>query len=125
MAELVADDALAFDRVAGIDVGKAEVVVCTRVPAASGGGREQAVFSVNTMTRSLQELAKRLAGTGIELVMMEATGDYWRTVHRALAGGGLRVWLVNASAVKHLPRVSDGLCKEVAPSLSRFRLGLE
>jgi transposase len=91
-------------RVAAIDVGKAELVCCVRIPAASGGKRRaQEVTTHSTMTRSLAELANRLVDLGIERVVMEATSDYWKPVFYLLEAHGLDPWLVNARDVKHLP----------------------
>src|SRR5207245_967719 len=44
-----------------------------------------------------------LACQGIELVVMEATSDYWRPFFYQLEARGLRVWLVNARDVKNVP----------------------
>lgn len=99
----VSDDPLSFERVAGIDVGKAELMCCVRVPNATGRRRAQEVFPVPTMTANLAWLAQRLLADRVELVIMEATSDYWKTVHAVLAEAGLTVWLVNATQVKHLP----------------------
>jgi transposase len=74
------DDEQIIERVAALDIGKAEVVCCIRLPAAAGGGkrRVQEVSTHSTMVTSLCELANRLVGLGIERVVMEATSDYWR-----------------------------------------------
>jgi len=63
-----------YQRCAGLDVGKDEVVACTRVPAGSGGGRRQEVRTDKTFSSSLAALADWLADQGISLVVMEATG---------------------------------------------------
>ena len=55
------------------------------------------------MTRSLLQLAHRLAELGVTRVVMEATSDYWRPLFYLLEAQGLEVWLVNAREVKHLP----------------------
>ena len=64
-------------RVAALDIGKAEVVCCVRVPGPNGK-RVQEVLTYSTMTRSLQLLADRLRELGVTRVIMEATSDYWR-----------------------------------------------
>ena len=72
-------DGLAVERVAALDIGKAEVVCCVRVPGPSGRGRRvQEVATYSTMTRSLQALADGLAALRVSRVVMEATSDYVR-----------------------------------------------
>ena len=68
-------------RVAALDIGKAELVCCVRVPDEDRPGRRlQEVASYSTMTRRLLRLAERLTGLGVTRVVMEATSDYWKPV---------------------------------------------
>lgn len=98
------DDEQIIQRVAALDIGKAEVVCCIRLPSPGAGKRRvQEVTTHSTMTRSLTELANRLVELGIERVVMEATSDYWRPPFYLLEAHGLEPWLVNAKDVKHLP----------------------
>jgi transposase len=90
------------ERVAALDIGKAELVCCVRVPG-KAGKRLQEVTTYATMTRSLLALAARLAELGVTRVVMEATSDYWKPPFYLLEAQGLEVWLVNAREVKHLP----------------------
>jgi transposase len=90
------------ERVAALDIGKAELVCCVRVPG-KAGKRLQEVTTYATMTRSLLQLADRLAELGVTRVVMEATSDYWKPPFYLLEAQGLEVWLVNAREVKHLP----------------------
>lgn len=64
-------------RVAALDIGKAELVCCVRLPGPRRA-RRQEVRSFSTMTRSLQQLADWLADFGVTRVVMEATSDYVR-----------------------------------------------
>ena len=98
------DEEQIIARVAAIDIGKAELVCCVRVPA-EGEPRKrlQEVSRHSTMTRSLTELANHLVDLRIERVVMEATSDYWKPVFYLLEAHGLEPWLVNARDVKHLP----------------------
>ena len=98
------DDEQIIERVAALDIGKAEVVCCVRLPSPGPGKRRvQEVTTHTTMTRSLTELANRLVGLGVERVVMEATSDYWRPPFYLFEAHGLQPWLVNAKDVKHLP----------------------
>jgi transposase len=91
-------------RVAALDIGKAEVVCCIRVPHEDKPGRRlQEVVTHSTMTRSLLAMADHLRCLGVNRVVMEATSDYWKPVFYLLEAQGLDPWLVNAKDVKHLP----------------------
>jgi len=91
-------------RVAALDIGKAELVCCVRVPDEGRRGRRlQEVETYATMTRSLLSMADRLACLGVTRVVMEATSDYWKPVFYLLEAAGFEPWLVNAKDVKHLP----------------------
>jgi transposase len=104
MLEEAHDSEEIIQRVAALDIGKAELVCCIRVPGqGKRGGRLQEVRTYQTMTRSLLVLADRLAELGVSRVVMEATSDYWKPVFYLLEAQGLETWLVNAKDVKHLP----------------------
>ncbi|HEY4728766.1 MAG TPA: transposase, partial [Actinomycetes bacterium] len=91
-------------RVAALDIGKAQLVCCVRVPSPEQPGKRlQEVKSYPTMTRSLLVLADRLGELGVTRVVMEATSDYWKAPLYLLEAQGFEVWLVNAKDVKHLP----------------------
>jgi hypothetical protein len=90
-------------RIAALDIGKAELTCCVRVPSPTvPGKRSQEVTTYKTMTRSLLVLADRLCELGVTRVVMEATGDYWKApvrheVPRVRAEvKGLRLWPVAA-----------------------------
>jgi transposase len=95
-----------YARCGGLDVHKATVVACVRVPAGAGERRgETKTFS--TTTRSLLALADWLTVHQVTHVAMESTGVYWRPVHAVLEGT-VEVLLVNARHVKMVPgRKSD------------------
>jgi transposase len=96
------DEEQIIAKVAALDIGKAELVCCVRLPG-TGRTRLQEVSTHSTMTRSLTELANHLVELGVERVVMEATSDYWKPVFYLLEAHGLDPWLVNARDVKHLP----------------------
>jgi hypothetical protein len=61
-------------RVAALDIGKAEVVCCVRVPHEDKPGRRcQEVQTYSTLTPSLLEMADHLRCLGVSRVVMEAT----------------------------------------------------
>jgi transposase len=93
-----------IERVAALDIGKASLVCCVRVPVdGKPGRRSQEVQTYSTMTRSLMGMAERLRDLGVTRVVMEATSDYWKPVFYLLEAFGFETWLVNARDVKHLP----------------------
>ena len=104
MLEETQDTEELIERVAALDIGKAELVCCVRVPGEGKRGRRlQEVRTYTTMTRSLLVLADRLGELGVTRVVMEATSDYWKAPFYLLEAQGFEVWLVNAKDVKHLP----------------------
>src|SRR5215203_5334112 len=104
MLEETNDTEELIGRVAALDIGKAELVCCVRVPSPEAPGKRlQEVRTYQTMTRSLLVLAARLAELGVTRVVMEATSDYWKSPFYLLEAHGFEVWLVNARDVKHLP----------------------
>ena len=86
------DEPEIIERVAALDIGKAEVVCCARVPG-PGGRRMQEVRSVSTMTAALLALGDWLAELGVSRVVMEATSDYWRAPFYLLEDR-FETWLV-------------------------------
>jgi transposase len=93
-----------IERVAALDIGKAELVCCVRVPGVEGKSRRvQEVTTYQTMTRALLGMVDRLTELGVTRVVMEATSDYWKPPFYLLEAAGLETWLVNAKDVKHLP----------------------
>jgi transposase len=93
-----------IERVAALDIGKAELVCCARVPHEGKPGRRlQDVETYSTMTRSLLGMSDHLRCLGVTRVVMEATSDYWKPVFYLLEAAGFETWLVNARDVKHLP----------------------
>jgi transposase len=90
-------------RCAGVDVSKRDAKVCVRV---SGAGRAKAKSTVTTwsaVTNQVLALRDHLIGEAVTLVVMEATGDYWKPFFYLLEDGPFEVMLVNARHVKNLP----------------------
>jgi transposase len=93
-----------IERVAALDIGKAGLVCCARVPDEDRPGRRlQEVQACSAMTRSLLGMADHLACLSVTRVVTEATSDYWKPVFYLLEAAGFETWLVNAKDVKHLP----------------------
>ncbi len=86
-------------RCAGIDIGKAEVVVAVHT-SGPGGGRRRQVRSYPTMTRELLMLRDWLVAEKVTRVGMEATGVYWKPVFYLLEDAVEECWLLNPQHVK-------------------------
>ncbi|WP_212520840.1 IS110 family transposase [Actinospica acidithermotolerans] len=90
-------------RVAAIDVGKRESVVCVRLPSVELGGEwRQEVRTFGTATKDLLALRDWLTGQEVTTVVLEATGQYWRGAFYVLEEA-VDVILVNPAHVKGLP----------------------
>jgi transposase len=100
--DVVENEPLFADRVAGIDIGKAEVVAAVRVPG-PGRRRMQEVRSFPATRRGLDELADWLEGHGVTRAGMESTGDYWKPVFFTLERRGFECLLYNSRQVKAQP----------------------
>jgi transposase len=66
------------ERAAGLDVHKAQVTTCVRVPGRRGE-RAQGVAEFATTVRGLLSLRDWLHAHRVTQVAMEATGVYWKT----------------------------------------------
>src|SRR5687767_15092698 len=66
-----------FDRVAGLDVGKASVSVCVRTPGARRGRRSE-TRTFKTTTGSLKVMRDWLLGQGVTIAAIESTSTYWK-----------------------------------------------
>jgi transposase len=110
------------ERPGALDVHKAHVTACVRVPAK--GGREQHIAEFPTTVNGLLELRDWLAGHGVTQVVMEATGVYWKAPW-AILEDEFDCLLVNARHVKQVPGrktdVSDAawLCQLAEAGLLR------
>lgn len=102
--EEVEDEPLFCERVAGIDIGKAMIMVTIRVPSDTGSRRrQQETREFRTVRKDLLALADWLRAWQVEKAGMEATSDYWKPVYFLLEREGFDCDLYNASQVKALP----------------------
>jgi len=82
--QVESDEPELIERVAALDVGKAEVACCVRIPG-PGGQRMQEVRTVSTMTAALLALGDWLASLGVatlrsvatRLISTAAYNSYW------------------------------------------------
>ena len=112
-----------FERVGALDVHKAQVTACVRVPDGAGQRAPQ-VAEFQTTVRGLIALRDWLAAHRVTHVAMEATGVYWQPVWQLLEDD-FELTLCNARHVKNVPGrktdVSDAqwLCQLMEAGLLR------
>ena len=97
------------ERCAGLDVHRDTVVATVRVPGSGRSRRRRAqeTRTFGTTMAQLGQLGDWLAGHGVTLVGMEATGCYWKPVFYALENR-FECWLINAQHLHNVPgRKSD------------------
>jgi transposase len=90
-----------YERVAGLDVHKAQVTAAVRVPGPDGA-RACEVAEFSTTVRGLVALADWLRSQGVTHLAMEATGVYWKPVWAVLEDD-FECILCNARDVKQVP----------------------
>lgn len=111
-----------YRRVAGIDVHRMLHVVTVLLEQPDGSMQRQ-TRQFGGFRRDCRELAAWLAELSIELVVMESTGIYWKSVYAHLENAGVPAWVVNAHRVKHVPgRKTDTADSEWLAVLARFGL---
>ncbi len=88
------------ERPAALDVHKAQVMACVRVPGEDG--RVELVQELKTTVRGLLVLRDWLKAHRVTQVTMEATGVYWKPVWHVLEDD-FELLLVNARHVKQVP----------------------
>jgi transposase len=87
--------------VAGIDVHKSILVAC--VLKHKDGKDTYQVRQFGVFKKDVHEIGEWFLEHNVELVAMESTSTYWRSPFDLLTAAGLKVILVNAHRVKHLP----------------------
>ncbi len=89
------------ERQSALDVHKAQVTACVRVPDGDGSRLEQ-IEQFQTTVPGLLAMADWLHAHEVTHVVMEATGDYWKPVWHLLEED-FELMLVNARHVKQVP----------------------
>ena len=90
------------ERCAGIDIGKADLKACVRVPGGRRGSHREQVRTFRTTTAGLLQLCDWLAGERVSVVGMESTGVFWKPVYYLLEDR-FTCWLLNAQHLKRVP----------------------
>jgi len=90
-----------YDRVAGLDVGKASVTVCVRTPGARRG-RHSETRTFKTTSGSLRVMRDWLVEAGVSIAAIESTSTYWKPPFYCLEEV-MEIWLLNAAHMKAVP----------------------
>ena len=90
-------------RCAGIDVSKRDAKVCVRIAGRGRCRAEETVRTWGSTTNRILALREHLLEQRVTLVVMEATGDYWKPFYYLLEDACFEVMLVNARQVKNMP----------------------
>jgi transposase len=95
------------ERCAGLDVHRGSVMASVRVPAKRRRQRERHKRRFGSAIAELEALSEWLADFAVTLVVMEASGVYWKPVFHLLEPR-FECWLVNAQHLHNVPgRKSD------------------
>ncbi|HCT79089.1 MAG TPA: IS110 family transposase [Micromonosporaceae bacterium] len=89
------------ERAAGLDIAKASLVACVRIPGQRKGWTMH-MRKFGTTTKDLLELSAWLSEHGVTLVGMESTSTYWKPVFFLLETQ-FECWLLNAGHMKAVP----------------------
>jgi transposase len=87
---------------AGMDISKRDVKVCLRAPGARNNTFTKVVTLYGAMTNDITRLRDYLLAAHVTLVVMEATGDYWKPFYFGLESE-LNLMLVNPRHARNLP----------------------
>ena len=93
---------IVHERAAGMDISKRDAKVCIRIPGARAGTFSKTVTTYGSTTNEVMRLRRDLEAAAVTVVVMEATGDYWKPFYFLLVES-LNVELVNAKAARNIP----------------------
>ena len=107
---------------AGLDVHK-KLVVATILVEQQDGSVMEKTQEFGTFPNQRKKLALWLKANNIELIVMESTGVYWKSIYSALEEQKLNAYVVNARHVKNVPgRKTDVKDSQWLATLARFGL---
>jgi len=108
--------------VAGVDVHKEMLAITVMIGAADHEpGVEQ--FECSTFTEELMKCGIKLKEMGVQDVVMESTGVYWKPIYNVWSPLGLKLTIAQAAHVKNVPgRKTDMNDSHWLAQLHRFGL---
>src|SRR5437764_11642587 len=99
-------------RCCGMDISKRDAKVCVRIQ--HGTRATTTVTTWSSLSSKILELADHLAAERVSLVVIEATGDYWKPFYYLLEEFGLEVMLVNPRQARQIPGRKTDLLTELS-----------
>ncbi len=110
-------------RSAGLDVHKMVIVATIVIDRDESDNLYVETRSFKTYQCGRKELAQWLADSNIELIIMESTGVYWKSLYATLEEFNLNAWVVNARHIKQVPgRKTDVSDSQWLAQLGRYGL---
>ena len=107
---------------AGLDIHKMVIVATILVTQKDGETRKE-TREFGTFRKHRRQLARWLNRFGIELVVMESTGIFWKSIFETLEQAAIKTYVVNARFVKNVPgRKTDVMDSEWLATLGRAGL---
>ena len=91
---------IVHERARGMDISKRDAKVCIGTPGSRAGTSSRTVTTYGAMTNDIMRLRRDLETGAVTVVVMKATGDYWKPFYFLLAES-LNVQLVNAKAARN------------------------
>ena len=107
-----------FERVAGLNIGKAALTVCLSTPGPRGRPSETRTFP--TTTRALEVMRDWLLDRGVTVTAMELTSTYWKPAFYCLEEV-LEVWLLDAAHARPARRGDGETGEDARPGVTQSR----
>ncbi len=84
-------------RCAGMDISKRDAKVCIRIPGPAPGTFVKTVKVYSSTYAAVTRLRNDLVTADVTMVVMEATGDYWKPFYYQFEGSCRRCWSTPAT----------------------------
>ncbi|HET6915101.1 MAG TPA: IS110 family transposase [Acidimicrobiales bacterium] len=97
-------------RCAGIDISKSDAKVCIRVQGRGRRPTQQTVTTWGATTREILALRDDLVAQRVSLVVIEATGDYWKPFYYVFEDAEFETLLANPRRVRAIPGRKSDVC---------------
>ncbi|MFD1394188.1 IS110 family transposase [Lacticaseibacillus jixianensis] len=111
------------ESVAGIDVHQKQITVNVLIGKAEVKKPKKVSQRFETITARLRDCGNWLKQLGVQQVLMESTGQYWRPVWQILEPLGFKMILCNPRIIKNIPgKKTDQKDSEWLSELARYGL---
>ena len=111
------------ESVAGIDVHQKQITVTILIGSENVRKPKKVSKRFGTTTNMLRDCGQWLKEHGVEQVLMESTGQYWRPVWQVLESFDFQLILCNPRIIKNIPgKKTDQKDSEWLSELARYGL---